>query len=317
MERAHIFIGGTIFLLIATMGIVLGAIHISSSRPEAKTGGEYTTFSSPQNVFSSLQQTDTEQPTTLTHAAVAADSLKQQAALRDIITAWEERPGSSDAREVRSAQVFVDTRTPEEIERQEIGNLFNDLIGTKITDKLAQQSSQTNGSSDTIWTGSYTNSGSGTTSGGGETQTQQALHAYGNELGALLKAFQLAQGDQTKLLETFLEDRNDTEALKRLTDAYITLAQNIKVITAPSILTTTHAGLVDSYTQVGELLWNLHLADSDEALIERMLIYNKASEAVAKHHVTLVTLFKAHGVTFQQHEPGSIFTFSPQTQGSL
>jgi hypothetical protein len=44
--------------------------------------------------------------------------------------------------------------------------------------------------------------------------------------------------------------------------------------------------------------------------MERMLIYNSASEKVARAHISLVTLFKSYGVVFKSYEPGRIFTFS-------
>lgn len=317
MERAHVFIGGTVFLLIATLGIVLGAIHLGSARPETTNRDDYTTFTAPQNVFSSLQRSDDEQPRALRNESLNSTSLEQQQAIQNIIASWEARPGSSDARAARNTSIIIDTRTPEEIERDEISALFNDLIGTKITDQFAQQRPQTTNSSDAIWLGEYSNTNSPTVSEGNQTQTQQALRVYGNELGSTLKSFQLAQGDQTKLLEDFLDNRADTTNLKRLTDAYVELGEIIQAISAPDVLATTHTGLANSYTQVGELLWNITLANDDEALVERMLIYNKASEEVAKHHVSLITLFKAHGIEFQPHEPGSIFTFNPQGQTSL
>lgn len=319
MERSHIYIAGTILLLLAAIFVIVGAIRLSSAPPERSEdpGVEgYATFSAPTNIFESLQRNPEDAPSVIRQAQGGTLTAEQQSALQSIISAWETRPGSSDARAARTAPQEIDPRTPEQIERDEIQDLFNDLIGTKITDSFAQSDGLGVTGDDLIWLGDYTGT-QGAVSDPGDSQTQQNLRDYGNSLGSTLKAFNLAQGDQTNLLEKFIEDRTNTTALKKLTDGYVKLSAEIAKIDKPDQVAALHSGLIVSYKAVGELLWDLTLAQNDEELVERMLIYNKSSEEVARHHVSLVTLFKAHGIEFKSHEPGSIFNFSPPTQNSF
>jgi len=314
MERSHLFIAGIVLVLLAAIVIVAGAIRLASSRPSEKPSGSeptYTTFSNPTNIFESLSR-DPEAPLN-TSDSLGAETPERLQALQNIIQTWETRAGSSDARNARAALAIVEQKTPEQIEKEEITTLFNDLIGTKITDKLAQPSGSGVNGGDTIWLGGYSDAQVGT-----QTETssavQAALHKYGNDLGALLKSFGLAQGDQADTLDKFIKNRTNTTGLKKLTDDYLQLSSDINGLSAPAQLTSVHSGLVSSYASVGELLWNLSSANDDTELLDLMLTYNKSSEEVAKHHVTLVTLLKAHGVTFKSHEPGNIFTFSPPTR---
>lgn len=318
MERAHLFIVGSILVIIAAVISVIGVARIQTPQNTESPNdtGRYATFSGTTNVFESLRSREDDIPGVIrAQNTLTPTSHEQHIAIENIIRAWETRPGSSDAREARTHTQTAEhsvQKTAEQIERDEITALFNDLIGTRITDKLTQTNT-TGASNDDIWLGGYND-----TQASQETstisQTQHTLRTYGNELAAILKSFNLTHGDQPNMLEAFLKNRSNTTALKRLTDGYIQLSSDISQLQAPAQLTKVHDGLVASYTSVGELLWNITLADNDEELVERMLIYNTSSEEVAKNHITLITLFKAHGVIFESHEPGHIFMFSPPTQ---
>ena len=312
MDRAKLYMIGSLLLVVAAGTLVVGALRFTNRAPEPKNEDSYASFSGPNNVFSIFDRQTEAQPTTLKTGTANPDDTQQ--AIQDIISAGESRPGSSDARAARQNPVYSEEVIAQQVERDEITGIFNDLIGsTKLIDNLGQQGSQSTGSSyesNDVWLGGYSTTQPIEIQETGETAVQQALHAYGNELGSTLKSFNTAQGDQTGLLEDFLKDRTNTTNLKRLTDGYIALASEIASISAPVQIDTTHDVLVASYKQVGELLWDISSATSDEELMQKMLTYNKSSEAVAKHHVTIVTTFSAHGVDFKSHEPGSIFTFA-------
>jgi hypothetical protein len=320
MERPRVYIAGTILLAVSFL-IIFGAWRLSSALPgknERVETGKYATFSSPKNVFESLQR-DSENVTSFARQTQQADTAREprQSNLQSIIRAWEARPGSSDARAVRATLPQTAQKTPEQTEREEIQNIFNSLIGTNITDKLAQTRTPYDAVEDTIWFGGYTSPPSTVTEEPGETETQQALRSYGNALGSVLSAFNLAQGDQVALLDAFMQDRTNTAALKKLTDGYIRLSADIATIAKPAQVTSISNGLVASYKAVGELLWNLTLAKNDEELVERMLVYNASSKNVAQYHIALITLFKANGVKFESYEPGSMFSFSPPAQNGF
>lgn len=308
MERSYIFIGGIVITLLLAGGIV-ATVWNSTRQPtpqEDRGISGYNTFSSPNNIFESLRSKNETPPSVI--ATTTTETFEDTQALSQIIRAWEERAGSSDARQAR-AQIQVE-RTPQEKERDEISVLFNDLVGPRITDYETSQNSYSSLSNDDLlWGGTYDSSVTAQTETK-KTPTQVALHSYTNKLGALLQSFNLSQGDQAGLLEDFL-DTKDTRRLQQLTDGYIALSAEIAKLEAPAPVVSMHNGMIISYTSVGELLWEVGESNSDEELLDRMLIYNTAAEDVARHHVAFITTLKAHGVTFQSHEPGNIFTFSP------
>ena len=316
MERAHLFIGGIIIVSVIAIGIVVTTTLSSQHTPPAPqdTSG-YATFNTAPNIFESLTRTQ-ETPTTLVTTTTPPVSHESQTqALSHIIRTWEERPGSSDARAARTT-IAVE-RTQQQREQDEISVLFNDLIGPRVTDYTAQQSDYSSlSSNDLIWGGDLTTNTSGSASAPGYTDTQQAVHRYGNELGETLQAFNLAQGDQAALLEAFIETRDATR-LKRLADAYVTLGEAIALLSAPAPVISMHNGMTISYTAVGELLFEVSIATDDEDLMERMLTYNAVAEDVARHHVAFITTLKAYGITYKSHEPGNIFMFSPTAGKSL
>ena len=323
MERTHLYIAGSILLLLAALFVIGGAVANSRNATAAPSDStEYATFSGPTNIFASLQRNSDTVPnsTQQSQGELSASELaEQQSAIQNIISSWEIRPGSSDARTAR-AQVNQTTtveKTPEETERDEVRDLLNNLLGPKLSDSMTQANGQnTLDTRADIWLGGYSDAQT-TVAAEKESDTQKALRTYGNELGKILKDFDLAQGDQVGTLESFLENRSATSGLKKMTTGYADLSLKIAAIKAPAVVTTIQSGLVSSYALVGELLWNISFATTDEELIERMLTYNKASEAVAKNQVALITLLKAHGVEFQNYEPGSIFSFSSPTQNSF
>lgn len=325
MGKLYLLGGG---LLIASI-VFLAAITLRSNTPETttpSTGAEsagFGVFQAPQNVFESFQRNTDQKPQILSqqhNTQTVLDDEEQAAKISALIRQWEATATSTNL-QTRAQPAITPEQSAEIVRRQseqeEITDIFNDLLGTKTTDVLDRALGTSGGGSSfgsqDIWLGEYNDTTRpqeplNTVS---QTPTQQALHTYGNTLGKSFKAFLLAQGDQTALLERFLKDRADTRALKNLTDAYQLFSRELATLEAPALVQDTHQGLVRSYSDIGTYLWRLTDATSDQELLTKMLEYNTISETVAKHHVTIITLFKAHGVEFKSHEPGSIFTFSP------
>lgn len=311
MSRYQIFVTSLIVLLSVSVVMLVNIVQTTPVKPsdtDTHATNTYTTFSSPFNVFESLkaEKQNSNQP-------IYDVQENSEQTIESIINTWETRLGSNDARTIQTNYTNQQTQhASTQTESEEIATLFNDLIGTTIFDKMAQQSDfDTNSDkNDSLWFGNYTNSQIHTETGS-ETETQLALREYANTLGALLKSFDIAQGNQVALLENFVADRTTTHSLKQLTDAYEQLSLDISQIDAPEVVSSIHTGLIISYKAVGELLWELTLAHDDTELMERMLIYNQSSEDVAKQHVSLITLLKAYGIEFKSSEAGSIFSFSP------
>jgi len=314
MQRSHIFLFGVLIVALTIISVVIGVIKLTNSQPVEKRNTEtsgYASFSGTTNVFESLGRESEIAPSTLTTNPIPSEAIDQLSAIQHSINMTDqENLGRA------KPQTKAEPKTPEQIEREEITSLFKDLIGEKVTDKFSQSGNSSVQENTEIWLGGY-NGSSTYEQPSNESEAQAALHQYGNELGALLKSFNLSQGDQPNVLDKFIKDRANTTGLKRLTDGYIKLSADIAHITAPASLATIHSSLVSSYASVGELLWDLTSATNDEELMQKMLTYNESSNEVAKQQIAFITLLKAYDVTFKSHEAGSIFMFSPSASGGL
>lgn len=311
MQRTYILLIALVVLLTAYFVVE----NIASSQKISNEGDKAThkTFSLSdagtffQN-FAKKEGAESESSTENDSNTTSLDDM----ALEKIIHDWETRNGSERA---QTAFTTLDNsrKNGNATESLEIKTLFDDLVGESLLSQLSQEeNSAATDETSTIWLGEYANSQ--TTLYDDElSETQKELHAYGNKLATLLTGFTIAQGNQLTILDAFLGNNEDTTALKKLSESYIQLAKDIRILNSPIPLEKTHADLSTSYKEVGELLWNLSLATNDEELVERMLTYNTASEEVVKNQLVLITTLKAYAVTFKAYEPGSIFMFSPST----
>lgn len=180
------------------------------------------------------------------------------------------------------------------------------LVGTLIAPAARQSTSTT----ELLWDGTYTTPAAHATDEPTSTTYQEALHTYGNEVGEVLDAFDLAHTGQLATIQTFLDDRGTTTGILRLANEYKQLSADLTHITAPSPAQQIHADLVAGYQEVGERLAAVPGALTDETLVERMLTYNTSAEKVGSAHVQLITLFAANGITFANYEPGHMFVFA-------
>ena len=300
MQRTHLIIFSSIVLLLFTIIVVLNISQKPSENTTSSTGSTRG-FSVP----SILSDDGTLKDVLITNQE------KARIAVQNIIRSWESR---GDQRVIQSTEKAAPAITvlPElgEIQEEDIATLFKNLLGARLSDRLAQPEIEVP-DTEVFWNGEYTSTQQPLPEKS-ETQTQIELRAYGNALATLITTFNQSQGDQSQILDTFINNRTQTTPLKQLTDNYKDLGKDIEELVAPGQLSRAHLGLIDAYISVGELLWELTLAGTDDVqLMERMLTYNKSSEEVAKHHISLITLFKANGVIFSDNEPGRVFSFTP------
>ncbi len=322
MKQSYIFVSSVIAITLVTTVVLIGLVQLSFSQsPQKETStsaqNEYSAFSNPTNVFESLRR-NTEVSSLPSFAQNnTADS--RRTTIQNILRSWEERAptGGSAVPNPNISAVGQEIITQSsQAEQTEILALFKSLIGSNTTNSSTQTNYINSLDTNSIWLGGYSNTQT-VVQQEVETKEQLALRAYGNELGSSLTSFNISNGNQTDLLDSFLKNRGDTKNLERLTDNYIQLSKDIEKILAPAQLETIHPNLVSSYASVGTLLWELTLAENDQELMNKMLTYNKASEEVAKSHVALITLFKAYGIVFKSYEGGGIFSFNPSVGGGL
>lgn len=143
---------------------------------------------------------------------------------------------------------------------------------------------------------------------------QEALHAYGNEVGTLVQGFEASHTNSIPILKDHAEDRGNAEKAKEVDNLGYALAafgrdlgqlQNI-----PPEAAAAHSALATTYRQVGTNLTKIAATTNDEQFLEAVNTYNASVESLSKRFFVLVSVFTANNITFSPSEPGSVFMFT-------
>ncbi len=304
MERGNVFIAGTVLVLLTTLAFVVSILFSQSRTPEKDTGS-YQSFSGGTGQFSSLTPSGRR----------ASDS----DTLPSLLTHWgTDVPRSTERAVPMSTTKAPTTSTPRTT--HSVQQEFRSLIGESLLERAAQQSTDSSYTApydpydSGLWFTGFNDTYAPVDAGKTETDTQQALRAYGNALGGALTTFTTAHSDQVAVLDTFMNAREDQQArsaVATLADDYHQLADTLESIPATGPAAGIHAELVPLYRDISNGFDTLLTAHNDEAMLENILAYNAISENVARFHVRLVKMFSAYGVVFEEHEAGRIFSFTP------
>ncbi len=142
---------------------------------------------------------------------------------------------------------------------------------------------------------------------------QQAIFAYGNVIGTRLRGFAAVNVNMAQTLSDQMNDRQSRSkgnAVRDLGLRYKSLGEGILAIgDVPSSFDSAHKKLGESYIQLGEALSAVPDATGDQALVTAITLYNGKADAYTNAFVSMVTLFSAHEVTFEESDAGSVFSF--------
>lgn len=155
-----------------------------------------------------------------------------------------------------------------------------------------------------------------TTPGKNYSPAQQALYAYGNELGSLIQSYEDRHRNDTVVLKNQIEDRSSAvkaAAVQSIGNDLQGLGRSIKGLDeeqVPQVMRTAHAALGDSYIEMGAKLAAIPEAESDQAFIAAINTYNTAADLYTTNFLAVATLLSVNGVRYADSEAGSVFTFS-------
>lgn len=146
-----------------------------------------------------------------------------------------------------------------------------------------------------------------------KTPEQLALFAYGNVIGSRLQAFAAVNVNMSQTLTDQAKDRTSVSkgnALRDLGLRYKSLGQGIlSMQEVPPSFESAHKRLGESYILLGDALRAVPDASDDQAFVAAITAYNNTADAYTNAFVSMVTLFSAHEVTFQDSDAGSAFSF--------
>ncbi|MDO8522538.1 MAG: hypothetical protein Q7S08_04650 [bacterium] len=176
------------------------------------------------------------------------------------------------------------------------------------------------------------------------TTEQKVLFDYGNEAGAIIKAFENTHTDVVRTLKAFFDSRTDpskaagipeiANVYAQLTAASSGMNPTVSAATAganlqaaandyaqlgitiaslqniPPQAETLNIKLAKGYADVAQGLARLTKTENDAQLLDAIQAYNATADEFIKNYVALVQLFSAYGVKFGANDPGAIFSFS-------
>lgn len=146
--------------------------------------------------------------------------------------------------------------------------------------------------------------------GKGEFPEQEALHTYGNTVGAPLKE---AMGDGDEELATLNKTigvvaPETIAAVAALAAKYERLAEVLKKIRAPDEVVEKHNALAAAYAAYGAALRGLTIISADGTIPSAAFqTYSDAALGIGKLSIEMMQFFAERGVRFEPDEPGAVF----------
>ncbi|MBP9757941.1 MAG: hypothetical protein KBD06_05040 [Candidatus Pacebacteria bacterium] len=145
------------------------------------------------------------------------------------------------------------------------------------------------------------------------TPQQEALFAYGNEIGRRVKGFAAVNPNMAQTVVNQATHRDNTaygDAVRELGKRYKALGEGILAIEGvPTAAASQHKALGEGYLNLGTALSAVPDATDDQAFLSAITTYNNKADAFTISFVGMVTLFSSLEVEFDESDGGSAFSF--------
>ena len=146
------------------------------------------------------------------------------------------------------------------------------------------------------------------------TQEQQALRAYGNDVGSSIQSYESLHTNSPQILKDHAEDRKSgakAAHVERIGTDMVTLGEELQALeTMPSMMRPLHTAYATAYITAGTQLIKIAKTTSDEEYLASIESYNASVESLAKRYLAIATLLSANNVPFSAADTGSIFVFN-------
>ncbi len=155
------------------------------------------------------------------------------------------------------------------------------------------------------------------------TASQKALYDYGNTLGVIIQSFETQQKNEAQVLKDQVEDRTDpgkAAAVVMIGKALANVGTQIGTIdpsTVPASVASLNTALARSYKDIGAKLQLVPAAQSDADYVAAIKSYDAAADVFVRNYAALAQYFSIAGVSFSSGDPGSVFSFTNTSGGSL
>ncbi len=155
---------------------------------------------------------------------------------------------------------------------------------------------------------------SGSAEAKARTPAQEAIFAYGNKVGNLIKRYEAENPNAVQVLGTQADDRTSpprAQALRNLGAAIAKIGTDMRAIEGvPENAAMDHTRLAKSYETAGELLARVADTKDDAAFISAVTSYSGSVGELTAAYGALATYFSIAGVHFASTDGGSVFSFA-------
>lgn len=145
------------------------------------------------------------------------------------------------------------------------------------------------------------------------TPVQEAIYAYGNAVGSIIKAYESEHPNALGIVSDQSKDRTNPGkalALKALAADIADIGSDILTVPeVPKSVASDHERLAQSYREAGTLLAKVADARDDAAVVAAITAYTKAVNTLTERYGSLATYFSLAGVRFSAQDGGSVFSF--------
>ena len=145
------------------------------------------------------------------------------------------------------------------------------------------------------------------------TKEQESLFIYGNEIGRRIQGFAAVNPNMAQTVVNQATHRDNPSygaAVRELGTRYAALGENILSIEdVPTSAVSQHKALGEAYVNLGKALAAVPEAADDQAFLAAVTTYNNKADAFTLSFVAMATMFSTLGVTFDESDSGSAFSF--------
>ncbi len=142
--------------------------------------------------------------------------------------------------------------------------------------------------------------------------TTENIKSYGNQMGAIIKKYfdPISEGEITLLVQAVKdEDSLILEKLKPISSAYKNTTEEAAVLNIPETLAGDHLVIINNFYQIAKEISAMEKAFNDPALaLIALKQYLDTSDSARTALKAIQSNFLANQITFQDNEPGKIFS---------
>lgn len=138
----------------------------------------------------------------------------------------------------------------------------------------------------------------------------EELKNYGNAAGKIIQTNTDKTLHETTIFNSLINDAENSgirAEAKKIAEQYLLISEKLNGFIPGQLSTQIHTDLVRGYSAVGQAM---RILVSSDLAPENYLTYNESLPTFIDGYMGVALLLRAYGITFEESEPGYIFTLN-------